>query len=171
MDCDQPTYTLTAAPPNGLHRLAFSPDGRILAAGGAGATIQLWHLPNFRPIGTLQAHASSIYGLAFSLDGKRLASGSGDQTIRLWDVATGELRQTLRGHTGVVQSVLFHPNGRWLISSSSDETIKLWEVETGCAIHTLRPGSLYSGMNIAGAIGLTVAQRATLRALGAVETE
>ncbi|MEZ4732254.1 MAG: pentapeptide repeat-containing protein [Caldilineaceae bacterium] len=167
-DCDQPDYVLPAPPPHGLHTLASSSDGRLLAAGGAGPGIQLWHMPNCRPL-ALQGHTSSIYGLAFRMDGKLLASSSGDQTIRLWEPETGELKQTFYGHTGVVQAVLFHPNGRWLVSSSSDETMKVWEVETGACIHTLRPAGLYRGMKITGATGLTAAQRATLRALGAVK--
>ena len=35
--------------------------------------------------------------------------------------------------------------------------------------HILRPDRIYEGMNIAGAIGFTEGQRATLKALGAVE--
>jgi len=168
-DCNQPDYVLTAVPPNGIHTLAFSPEGRLLAAGGAEPIIQLWQMPDQRPIYTLKAHTSSIYGLAFSLDGKTLASSSGDQTIRLWDPSTGELRQTLCGHTGVVRSIVFHPNGRWLISSSGDETMKIWALPTGVCIHTLRPAGLYDSMNITNANGITAAQRATLKALGAVE--
>ncbi|MEZ4664243.1 MAG: BTAD domain-containing putative transcriptional regulator [Caldilineaceae bacterium] len=165
----QPDHVLTAAPPNGIHVVAFSPNGRLLAAGGAEPVIQLWQMPARRPSYTLKAHTSSIYGLAFSMDGTTLASGSGDQSIRLWDPETGALKQTLSSHTGIVQSVIFHPNGQWLISSSSDETIKIWSLATGDVIRTLRPASLYDGMNITGATGITAAQRATLKALGAVE--
>ncbi|MEZ4710313.1 MAG: BTAD domain-containing putative transcriptional regulator [Caldilineaceae bacterium] len=168
VDRAQPVYRLSA-PPNGIHALAFSPDGCLLAAGGAESMIQLWSMPDRRPLYKLQGHSSSIYGLAFSLDGKCLASGSGDQTIALWDPHTGERLQTLSGHTGVVQSVLFHPNGRRLISSSSDETIKIWDIQSGACLHTLRPAGLYKGMNISNAAGLTAAQRATLKALGAVD--
>ncbi|MEZ4866879.1 MAG: BTAD domain-containing putative transcriptional regulator [Caldilineaceae bacterium] len=169
VDWHQPDYELPAAPPNGLHALAFSPNGSLLAAGGAESIIQLWQMPERRPRCTLQGHTSSIYGLAFSVDGKILASSSGDQTIRLWNPYNGEPWQTLRGHTGVVKAVLFHPNGRWLISSSSDETMKIWELGTGVCLHTLRPAGLYSGMNITGVTGITYAQKASLKALGAVE--
>jgi WD40 repeat protein len=56
-----------------------------------------------------------------------------------------------------------------LASSSSDGTIKLWAVQTGECVQTLRSDRPYERMNIAGAQGLTEAQRAALKALGAVE--
>jgi WD40 repeat protein len=65
-------------------------------------------------------------------------------------------------------SVAFSRDGETLASCSSDETIKLWDVKTGECLKTLtdRP---YEGMNITGVTGLTEAEKATLKALGAVE--
>lgn len=53
----------------------------------------------------------------------------------------------------------------------------LWNVHTGLCIQTLRGHNLktlrperpYEGMNITGITGLTEAEKATLKALGAVE--
>jgi WD40 repeat protein len=56
-----------------------------------------------------------------------------------------------------------------LVSGSQDETIKLWNPTTGECLKTLRADRLYEGMNIRGATGLTNAQKATLKALGAIE--
>jgi WD40 repeat protein len=56
-----------------------------------------------------------------------------------------------------------------LVSSSEDETIKLWDVETGECVKTMRIDRPYEGMNIKNAIGLTIPQKNTLKALGAVE--
>ena len=46
-------------------------------------------------------------------------------------------------------------------------TIKLWDVATGGCNRTLMGDRLYEAMNIQGATGLTNAQKATLKALGA----
>jgi len=70
-----------------------------------------------------------------------------------------------------IWSVCFSPKEQYLASSGEDETIKLWNIHTGECIRTLRPPRPYEGMNITGAIGLTDAQRETLKALGAVEDE
>jgi hypothetical protein len=44
------------------------------------------------------------------------------------------------------------------------------DVQTGECLKTLQPERPYERMNITGATGLTKAQKATLRALGAIET-
>ena len=52
---------------------------------------------------------------------------------------------------------------------SGDETIRLWDVQNGQCLKTLRADGPYMGMNISGAVGLTAAQKAALKALGAVD--
>jgi WD40 repeat protein len=63
------------------------------------------------------------------------------------------------------------PGSHLLASGSLDETIKLWDVQSGECLRTLRSDRPYERMNIAGTTGLTAAQVATLKALGAIETE
>jgi RNA polymerase sigma factor (sigma-70 family) len=67
--------------------LAFSPDGRILAAAGPGPEIRLWGTLTGAELGTSQGHQGGVLSLAFSPDGKRLHSGSLDGTALAWDVA------------------------------------------------------------------------------------
>jgi WD40 repeat protein len=97
-----------------------------------------------------------------------LASGSEDQTVKLWNIHTGECLETLHGHSKRVCSVAFSSDGKTLASGSGDETIKLWDVKTGECLKTLRDRP-YEGMNITGVTGLTEAEKATIKALGAVE--
>jgi WD40 repeat protein len=84
-------------------------------------------------------------------------------------VHAGQVCYTLEGHTGWVNSVAFSPDGQHLVSGSMDETIKVWDVRTGECLRTLRAEGPYAGMNIAGVTGITEAQKAALKALGAVE--
>lgn len=67
--------------------------------------------------------------------------------------------------------VAFSSDSYILASGSADESIKLWEVQTGACLKTLRLPRPYEGMNISGVTGLTETQKASLRALGAVEEE
>jgi WD40 repeat protein/DNA-binding SARP family transcriptional activator len=153
----------------GVWAVAFSPDGASLASSSGDQTIRLWETQTGQSLKLLTGHTNLVFCLAFSPDGRLLASGSEDQTVHLWEVQTGRVTNTFQGHTNGVWSVAFSPDGQTLASSSGDETIKFWDVRSGVCLKTLRPPGRYAGMNISGAIGLTEAQKAALKALGAVE--
>ena len=100
-----------------------------------------------------------------------LAGGCADNRVRLWDVDTGKCLQVLSGHTAGVFSVAFSPQGGTLASGSLDGTIRVWHLEDGMCKSTLRVPRPYEGVNLAGATGLTEAQRSSLRELGAVSPD
>jgi WD40 repeat protein len=84
-------------------------------------------------------------------------------------MGTGHCFQTLQEHTATVAAVQFSPDGQILASGSDDETIRLWEVKSGTCLKVLRADRPYERLNISSATGLSEAQKATLKTLGAVE--
>jgi WD40 repeat protein len=68
-----------------------------------------------------------------------------------------------------VQALKVSPDGRKLASCGDDGAIRLWDLQSGEHLHTLRRDRPYERLTITGIRGLTQAEIATLRALGAVE--
>jgi WD40 repeat protein len=66
--------------------IAFSPDGKFLAAGCHDGAIRLWSVANGAVLRDVPGHELTVSRLAFSPDGKLLASASADTTMLLWDV-------------------------------------------------------------------------------------
>ena len=107
--------------------------------------------------------------LAWSPSGTQLLSGSSDGMLRWWDLKHGECVRVRKAHQGAVQSLRVSPDGSRLASCGDDDAISVWELESGEHLRTLRRDRPYERLDISGAKGLTDAQRATLRALGAIE--
>ncbi|MDY6783601.1 MAG: NB-ARC domain-containing protein [Cyanobacteriota bacterium] len=154
---------------NRVRSVAWSSDGKLIASGSDDLTVKVWHISTGNCLHSLEEHTNQIRSVVFSPDGQILASAGDDCMIKLWEVETGRCLRTLTGHANRIRSVVFSPDGLRLASGSEDETIKLWNVETGALTNTFRAERLYEGMNITGTTGISNTQKATLKALGAVE--
>jgi WD40 repeat protein len=101
--------------------------------------------------------------------GPHLLSGGSDGMLRWWDLRHGECVRVRKAHQGAVQSLKRSPDGQRLVSCGDDGAIQVWDLESGELRRTLRRDRPYERLDISGVQGLTDAQRASLRALGAVE--
>ena len=117
----------------------------------------------------LSGHTGIVFAVAWSELGDLLVSGGSDGMLRWWDVQSGECVKMRQGHPGGVQSLRVSPDGRRLSSCGDDGAITLWDLESGEYVRTLRRDRPYERLDITGIRGLTQAQKAQLRTLGAVE--
>jgi WD40 repeat protein/serine/threonine protein kinase len=129
-------------PDSTLFALAFSPDGKRLAAAG-GHTLSmkeicLWDLGSGQELFATRTQGKANLCVAFSPDGKRLATGSADRTLSLWEALSGREILTLRGHGYGVLGVAFSRNGERLYSAAGDRTLRVWDAGSDPAPRTLR---------------------------------
>jgi WD40 repeat protein/serine/threonine protein kinase len=138
--------TWQAVPWSGpVYKVAISPDGKTVAATGAGRLMNLWNMADASLRAAWIGHDAEPHGLAFSPDSKLIASAGLDGTIRLWEAATGKTVRTLRVPGADIWGVAFSPDGSLLASSDRDGAVHLWHVDSG-KLHRMLRG--HSGLVI-----------------------
>jgi RNA polymerase sigma factor (sigma-70 family) len=115
--------------------VAFSPDGKALAAGDGNNAIRLWEMPGGKATRPAEPHHSGVHCIALSPDGKTMAAGTTFKTVYLWDVATGRPPRRLEGHEQGVYPVAYSPDGKHVASGSRDGTARVWDTATGKELH------------------------------------
>jgi WD40 repeat protein len=126
--------------------LAFSGDGRYLAAGETGdrSMVFLWDLDTGTRRLALDGSSGPIRSIAFSADGGLLATSAGyERGVRLWDRGSGRLRLVTAGHAQGTNAFAFSPDQSTLASVGNDGMARLWTISSGeqCTVldgHTVR---------------------------------
>ena len=117
--------------PKRIQKLAFSPDGRRVAAVHQNQAVTIWDTGTRAHLQTLRGHMQWVLDVKYSPDGKLLATSAGDRTIRLWNSETGAEKSILRGHSASVNSIAFSANSRFIAGSAPNGTVLVWNVLTG----------------------------------------
>jgi WD40 repeat protein/tRNA A-37 threonylcarbamoyl transferase component Bud32 len=124
-----------------LSVVRYSPDGRVIAAGGQAENhITLWLAATGRVIGqpiVVKPPGSGAQSVSFSPDSKRFATPGAPGTVGIWEVATGRaIGKPIRVGSDDVEEAIFTRDGRTLIVSDDSGAVSVVDVSTG---HRIRP--------------------------------
>jgi WD40 repeat protein len=109
--------------------LAYSPDGRWLAATGNNrGQGRLWDLEGRRGDRRIESLSGGRNQVAFSPDGRLLAAAGVYGTVWLWDLATSTELGHVGGPDDRLRGVAFSPDGRLLAATGTDADIRLWNL-------------------------------------------
>jgi WD40 repeat protein len=126
-----------------INDLAFSPDGRWLAAGRADHSVVLWDTSDGRQARILKGHEFQVDSIAFSPDGKYIAAGSVTASmmdegavIIVFDAADGAVVSRMTWQPSPLPvtppvGVFFLPDGGRVVSISTDGMRMTWDAKTG----------------------------------------
>jgi WD40 repeat protein len=128
-----------------LRALAFSPDGKFLAAGSyQGNAIRIWDVGAAQVVRTLEGNPISAQ-IAFDPQGHLLVSEADD--LRIWNLPAGEEIGSIAGVAG--GSIVFSPDHNWLASNPQGH-LKMWDAKTWTARDILpAPSGVFSSLAFA----------------------
>jgi WD40 repeat protein/DNA-binding SARP family transcriptional activator len=112
-------------------RLAFSPDGRLLAMTTDREVVVIDLATGEKAYDLPESGESQ--DLAWSPDGRYIAAASVSAGGQVWDAATGAFRFALVGHIKEVQAVAWSPDSSRLATGSVDGAATVWQIQNGGA--------------------------------------
>lgn len=112
-----------------VRHVAFSSDGRTLAAAGSADAVYLWDVATGKQLAPLTAVAPSA--LAFAPDSKTIAVGTWANMVQVHDVASGKELPRGAGLREPAHSVALTPDGKTLATLDGTASIPLWDPATG----------------------------------------
>lgn len=131
--------------------LAFSPDGKSLAAGGLlERAVSIFDVQSGALVRTLVPEAGGVTALAWSPDGRLLASGRNfvrlikDRVaVTVWDARAGTVVHDLRGPferddgSNDVEALAFSPHGGRLASGHFGRAVAIHDLRTGALVRLI----------------------------------
>jgi WD40 repeat protein len=124
--------------------VAFSPDGKTVAACGFKGKLPVWDVVTGKQVDVFAGEEARC--LEYSPDGKTLAWGRSPQSVRLRDLATGK-EQFLAGfNMTIVRTIAFSPDSKMIAMAGNhrgnqgkvDNVIHVWNIAQRKEVHQLR---------------------------------
>jgi WD40 repeat protein len=156
--------------PQAIVALKFTSNNTTLLSSNAQNLVVMWDVQSGHRLKTTPGVIETYWpgSVALSPDDTFLATASPDQSIKVWDVNSGQLLHSFPCQAGRLGPVAWSSDQHLLACGTDYGTILLWEKQARRHLMTLRSDRPYERMRIGGVTGITEAQKASLKTLGAL---
>jgi WD40 repeat protein len=119
--------------------VAFAPDGRTIATGGADQKVRRWDVGTGKEIGPVIQPYLYANNVSY-LDAATLITFDAQHTFKFWDPVTGKPKLEFVGSESHLTALAYSPDGRHVASGGGggDATIRVWEVASGKQVAHLK---------------------------------
>ena len=111
-----------------IRSVAFSADGKWIAAGDQKGTVRIWTISDQREVIAIKAHQGHLTQLAFSPNSKQLATTSYSGEVYLWELPEGKKLKTVKMDEQEITRLVFLSDS---LLASAGSAANIWNVETG----------------------------------------
>lgn len=110
-----------------INKLAWSPNGRLLAVAMSDGQVQIRETRGLRQVAILFGHTDSVSGVDWAGNGRRIASAAGDASVRIWDAATGREVLSIEHPEGLpFMDVEWSPDSQRLAAGDDHGNVFIW---------------------------------------------
>jgi len=126
--------------PTAINTLAFSGDGKRLAAGKDFGRVTVWDFPGRTVLRSFDTGQGIVSAVALDSDGTVLATGgNGDKfSVKLWSVTSGKLMRTIKLGLDYAKDLRFAPSGKWLAATYNGARSYILDPATGSVVLELK---------------------------------
>ncbi len=152
-----------------IYGMAWYPADTLLASGGEDGVVRIWDTYRGTQSIIFATERTAITTITWNHQGDLLIIGAKDGVLRWWNSQKNSYPYVQQGHRAWIYASSVSPDGTQLASCGSDSLIQLWNTRDAthrATFHSERP---YEALDITNALGLSEAQKASLKLLGAIE--
>lgn len=120
-------YALTNLHSDSVLAVAWSPNGRWLATGGADRMARLVDTGGAKQERVFEGHTGHVLSVAWSPDGRFLATGGAESAVKFWEPFTDEKRKQATAAGKEITGLAFLTEEQ-VVGATGDPAITVWKV-------------------------------------------